>query len=128
MNIESLVPLLLILAPFLIAFLIESLVIYFFKLKTFWLGVGTAFLINLLSIALVYFIAAFILTRIGYEFNGLQLPPPVVAFIWWVSVITDGLLLTVFCRNKKRETIFRASIVMNTISYLFLYFIITNSH
>ena len=128
MNIESLAPLLLILAPFLIAFFMEALVINFFKLKSFWPAVGVAIIINLLSIGLVYFIASFILSKVGYEFNGLQLALPVVAFIWWVSIIAEGLLLRLFCRNQKREKLFQASIVMNTISYLFLYFIVVNSH
>lgn len=128
MNIESLVPFFLIIAPFLIAFFVESLVIYFFKLKPFWQSAGISIIINLLSIALVYFVASFILSRIGYEFNGLQLRLPVVAFIWWISVIAEGFLLLLFCRNQKREKLFQASLVMNTVSYLILYFIVTNSH
>ncbi|RYF81830.1 MAG: hypothetical protein EON98_11895 [Chitinophagaceae bacterium] len=128
MNVESFLPFLLILAPFAIAFFIEALVLYFFKLKKFWGSVGVSVLINLVSVALVYFIGSFILSKVGYEFNGLQLQLPVVAFICWVSIIVEGLLLQLFCRTAEKKTIFLASIVMNILSYAFLYFFIANSH
>ena len=128
MNIESLVPFLLILSPFAIAFLLEALVLYFLQLKTFWGSIGTSILINLLSLALVYFIASFVLSRMGYEFNGMQLEVPIVAFLWWFSIIVEGLLLRPFARGKETKRIFTASILMNTLSYLFFYFFIIYSH
>ena len=128
MNIESLVPFLLILAPFAIAFLMEAMVLYFFRLKRFWTSVGVAVLINIISIALVYFVASFVLSKIGYEFNGLQLDLPVVAFLWWFSIIIEGFLLRPFTKGSDTRKVFMASIVMNTLSYLFLYFFIIYSH
>jgi hypothetical protein len=128
MNIESLVPFLLILAPFAIAFLLEALVLYFSRLMSFWGSIGTSFLINILSIALVYFIASFILSRIGYEFNGLQLELPVVAFLWWISIIAEGLLLRPFTRGKDKNSVLVAAILMNTLSYLFFYLFVIYSH
>jgi hypothetical protein len=128
MNIESLAPFFLILAPFAIAFLLEALVLYFLRLKTFWGSIGTSILLNLLSIAPVYFISSFVLSKIGYEFNGLQLDIPVVAFLWWFSIVVEGLLLRPFTRGKETKSIFTASILMNTLSYLFFYFFIVYSH
>src|SRR5690242_11211207 len=127
MNIESLTPFLLIVAPFFFAFLLEALVIYFFKIKQFWGSVGTSFLINLLALVVLYF-SCFLLSKIGYDLNILQFPIQVTLFLWWVSMLVDGVLLQIFSRHKEKRRIYLTSIVMNTISYLFLYFFISNSH
>ena len=128
MNMESFVPFILIFAPFIIAFLLEAIVLYFFRLKKFWGSVGLSFLVNLVSIVLVYFVASLVLSKVGYEFNGLQLDVPVVTFLWWFSIIAEGLLLKPFTRGLETKRIFMASILMNTISYLFLYLFIVYSH
>ena len=131
MNVESLLPFLLILAPFLAAFFIEALVIYFFKLKSFWASVGISIVINLISTTLVYYAAGAILGKLGYEigqFNGLNLPIQAIAFIWWFSVIADGLMLQLFIKAPEKHKIFIASIVMNALSYAFLHLFIEYSH
>jgi hypothetical protein len=131
MNVESVVPILLILAPFAIAYLIEALVIYFFRLKGIFASIGISVLINLLSLALIYFIGAPLLGKLGYElgqFNGLNLEIQVVAFICWFSIIVEALLLQLFIRSQQKKQVFIASIVMNILSYLFLNLFILYSH
>jgi len=128
MNVESLFPFFLLFTPFLFAFIIEGLVIYFFRIKAFWTSLGIAFLINLISIGLINFIGAFLLSKIGYELNGLDLPLRVVLFLCWFSVLTEGFMLQFLARGHDKKTIFLASIIMNALSYLFLYFFIANSH
>lgn len=131
MNIESLLPFALILAPFILAFFVEALVIYFFKLKKFWGSVGISFAINIISIALVFYVAGPVLGKLGYEvgqFNGLNLPIQALAFVWWFSLIADGLMLQLVIKNVDRKKIYLASILMNTLSYLFLHLFIEYSH
>ena len=131
MDVESFVPFLLLLAPFVIAYLLEALVIYFFKLKRFWGSIGVALLVNLVSLALIYYVGAPVLGKLGYEvgqFNGLNLQIQVVAFLCWFSIIIDGLLLQVFCKKADKKRIFTAAIVMNILSYLFFHFFIIYSH
>jgi len=130
MNLESLDLFLLVLAPFFAVFVIEALVIYFFKLKGFWASLGLSILINLLSFALIYFAAAPLLSLLGYDlgkFNGLNLSLPVVFFLTWFSIITDAILLQVLNRQLDRKRIFIVSIVMNILSYFFFYFFIINN-
>lgn len=122
---------LLFLGLFLLAFLIEALVLYFFKLTRFWAGFGLAIALNLISFALIYFVAFPILGLMGYDLgklNGLNPPAQVTAFFWWFSVVVEGLLLTLFLRRQQRSKIFLASTIMNWLSFLFLYLFIINSH
>ncbi|HEX8314711.1 MAG TPA: hypothetical protein VF609_06960 [Flavisolibacter sp.] len=131
MDFESIIPFLLILAPFAIAFFMEALVLYFFKVKGFGLSILTSVLINLVALAVVYFLGAPLLGKLGYEigqFNGLNLQPQVVAFICWLSIIIDGLLLQLLFRRQERKRLYSASIVMNILSYLFFHFFIVYSH
>ena len=127
MNAESILPFLLILLPFGIAFFIEALVIFFFRIKHFWGALGLSLLINLLVLVLLY-AASLLLGILGYEFNGLLLPLQVILFFWWLSIVADGLLLQFFSKKTNKHRVFLASIVMNSLSYLFLFFFITNSH
>jgi len=131
MSIESLTPFLIVLAIFLIAFLIEALVLYFFKLKKFWASFGISVLVNLVSLTLIYYVAAAVLHALGYDmgkYNGLNLQLPVVAFLWWFSVVVEGLLLCFFFSRDELKRAFIASIFMNFLSMLFLYAFIINSH
>ena len=131
MDIESIVPFLLILAPFAIAFFLEALVIYFFKLRGFWASLGFSILINLVAIAFIYFVGSPLLGALGYDmgqFNGLNLPIQVVAFLCWLSILIDGVLLQLVLRKQDKKRIYLASIVMNILSYLFLHFFIVYSH
>ena len=130
MDVESFVPFLLILAPFAIAFFIEALVLYFFKLTSFWMGMMIIIFVNLVSLALIYFVGGPLLGKLGYagQFNGLNLPVQVIAFLCWLSIIADGLLLGIFLKKKEKKELFAASIVMNILSYLFLHFFIAYSH
>ncbi|HEV7331054.1 MAG TPA: hypothetical protein VGN63_08455 [Flavisolibacter sp.] len=127
MTVESIYPFLLILLPFAIAFFAEALVIYFFKIRRFWASLGISIIINVLTLLLLYG-SSLLLGKLGYELNGLLLPLQVILFFWWLSVIVDGALLQMFSQKKEKSQIYVASIVMNTLSYLFLYFFITNSH
>ena len=128
MNIESLLPFLLIIAPFAIAFFTESLVIYYFRLQRIWGAIGIAVAINLVVLAIIFFAVMPLLAKLGYEFDGLYLHIQVVAFLGWFSSVADGLLLTLFLHKQNRSKIFAASILMNFLSYLFLYIFIVNSH
>jgi hypothetical protein len=128
MNIESLLPFILLFSPFILAFIIEALVIYFFKLRPFLTSLGISVLVNLISIALIHFIASFILSKIGYELNGLNLQVQVLFFLCWFSIVTEGFILQLLIKKTERKKIFTASIVMNAISFLFLYFFIEYSH
>lgn len=127
MNADSIFPFLLIVAPFVFAFLLEAAVFYFFKIKRFWAGIGVTIAVNLLSLAVLYG-SSLLLNQLGYEFNGLRLPLQVILALWWLSVVTDGLLLQLFSPKAEKRRVYTASLVMNTLSYLFLYFFITNSH
>ena len=127
MTVESIYPFLLILLPIALAFFAEALVIYFFKIRGFWTSLALSIIINVITLLLLY-VSSLLLGKLGYEFNGLLLPPQVMLFFWWLSVIVDGALLQVFSPKKEKRRVYVASIVMNTLSYLFLYFFITNSH
>ena len=127
MEFESIRPFLyIILQTIGFVFLLEALVIYFFKIKTFWTALGVSVLINILSFVVLYG-GATLTGKLGYEFNGLQLPLQVMAFLWWISVIADGLLLKLLSRKAEKRDYFLPSIVMNTFSFLFLYFFVINS-
>lgn len=127
MELESLRPFILIIAQTLgFVFLTEAVTIYFFKLKPFWPAVGIAIVVNLLAFVVLYG-GAMLTGKLGYEFNGLQLPLQVMLFLWWLSVLTDGLLLQLFVRHADKQRLFLTSVVMNTLSYLFLYFFVINS-
>lgn len=131
MTIESFLPFLLILAPFLIAFTIEAAVMALYKLKSFWTCLGVSVLLNLISFTLLYFIASPILSLFGYNtanFNGFVLAPQAVAFLCWFSIVAEALLLQFFIRKAQKKSIFSASILMNALSFLFLYLFIVNSH
>lgn len=131
MDIESVVPFLLLLAPFAIAFFIEALVIYFFKLKGFWLSIGISILVNLVALAVIYFIGSPVLGAIGYDmgqFNGLNLPVQVVVFLCWLSILIDGFIVQLMLRKQDKKTIYTSATVMNILSYLFLHFFIVYSH
>jgi hypothetical protein len=128
MNIESLLPFALLITPFILVFLIEGLVICFFKLKRLWPAFGTSVLINILSVVIIIYGIMALLGKLGYEFNGLDLPVPVIFFLWWFSTIVDGLLLQLFCRKAEKRKLFMASMLMNAFSYFFLYIFIINSH
>jgi Na+/melibiose symporter-like transporter len=69
-----------------------------------------------------------LLGRLGYNLSGLQVPLPAVAFLWWLSMIIDALLLQLFLKGKDRKQLFLCSIIMNTVSYLFLYVIVSYDH
>lgn len=127
MNTESVLPFLLIIAPFAIAFLLEAIVIYFFKLKSFGWSVVASVAVNLFSLVVLYG-CSLLLGKLGYEFNGLRLPLQVILALWWLSIISDALLLQLFSPKTEKKVVFSASIVMNSLSYLFIYFFITNSH
>ena len=128
MNIESLLPFILLFSPFLLAFIIEAAVIYFFKLRPFLTSLGISFLVNIFSIALIHFFASYVLSKIGYELNGLNLPIQVILFLCWFSILVEGFLLKLLIKNEVKKTVFIASIVMNVFSYLFLYLFIEYSH
>lgn len=130
MDVESFVPFLLILAPFALAFFIETLVLYFFKLKSFWAGFGIIILINLVALAIIYYAGGPLLGKLGYagQFNGLDLPLQVIAFLCWLSIIIDGLLLSLFLKQQEKKRIYTASIIMNILSFLFLHLFIAFSH
>lgn len=124
MNIESLLPLFLLLAVFLAAFLLEALVIVSFKLKKFWAALGISLLVNLVSLALLYFVAGPVLSALGYDVgkpSGLNRQLQVVLFLWWFSVVAEGGLLWLFLRRPEKKSAFLASIIMNLVSFLFLY-------
>ena len=131
MSIESLVPFLILLGLFLVAFLIEALVLYFSRLKKFWPSFGISVVVNIFSLLLNYFVASSLVSRLGYDssqFSGLNLQLPVVAFLWWFSVVVEGGLLCFFFSAHERKKVFLASILMNFLSFLFLYVFIVNSH
>jgi len=127
MNVQSVTPFLLVIAPFVIAFLLEALVIYFFKIKRFWAALGVAILVNLIALAVLYG-ASLLISELGYHLNGLRLAFPVFFTFWWISVIVDGLLLQAFSRRSDARRIYLASILMNTLSFVFLYLFISNTH
>jgi len=125
MRFESFYPFLLLVAPFAFAHFAEAMVIYFFRMKPFWASVGFSLFINLLTLVVLYGCSV-LLGKLGYALSGLQVPPPVMLFFWWLSVVTDGFLLRLVLKKASTNSLFLCSLVMNTISWLFLYFFITN--
>ncbi|HZH67424.1 MAG TPA: hypothetical protein VEY10_21205 [Flavisolibacter sp.] len=128
MNAESLLPFLFIIAPFAIAFILEAIVLYYFRLQPVKRIIGITIAINLISVGIIFFAAMPLLAKLGYQFNGLNLPPQLVVFLWWFSSVVDGVTLTLFLRKHDKARLFMASILMNFLSYLFLYIFIVNSH
>lgn len=131
MDIESVKLFLLLIAPFLFVFTLEALVLYFFRFRKFWAGTGIAVVVNLFSFALIYYVASAILSALGYavgNFNGLNLQLQVVAFLWWFSVVVEGLLLLLFLRGFSGQRIFLASLLMNFLSFSFFYLFDLISH
>jgi hypothetical protein len=126
MQFERYYPFLLIIAPFAFAYVAEALVIYFFRLKSFWASIATSILINLVTLLVLYG-SGLLLGKLGYLINGLELPLQIIVFFWWLSIMTDGFLLQLFTKKAVTKNIFLCSIVMNTISWLFLYLFITNN-
>ena len=127
MTVESMLPFLLILFPFLICFFSEALVIAFFGFRRFWAALGFSIIINLLTLLLLYG-SSLLLEKLGYEFNGLLLPVQVMLFFWWLSVLADGALLKLFLPRADTKRVYLASMGMNALSYLFVYFFVANSH
>lgn len=127
MNVQSITPVLLVIAPFALAFLLEAVVIWRFKIKPFWKSVGLSVFINLLTLC-VLFGAGFLIGQLGYRFNGLRVPLQVFLLFWWLSVLVDGLLLQGLARQITTKRIYVSSLVMNAVSYLFLYLFVAYSH
>ncbi len=122
---ESVYPFLLVVAPFAIAFLIEAVVIFLFRVKRFWPALGVSLAINILSLAALY-LGSLLAGKMGYALDGMVVPLPVLFFFWWLSVMADGLLLQLFTRGQNSERLFLCSVIMNTLAWLFLYlFIVT---
>ncbi len=131
MNIESLFPLFLILAVLVLAFALEAAVMAAFKLRKFWPSLGLSVWLNLTSFLLIYFLAKPFLSALGYDIgkaSGLNLEFQVIGFLWWFSVVVEGLLLSLFLRKVERRRIFIAAIVMNLASFIFLYVFDVISH
>ena len=127
MDIESVMPIVLLLSPFIVAFLLEALVIYFFKLKRFWVSLGLSVLVNLICIVVIYFVGSPLLGAMGYEFgqfNGLNLQIQVIVFLCWFSILVEGLVLQLLLPKHDKKTIYLASILMNILSFLFLHLFI----
>ena len=120
---ESVYPFLLIVAPFAVAFLIEAVIIFLFGIKRFWIALGISLGLNLLSLTILY-AGSRIIGNLGYTFDGMLVPLQVLLFFWWLSSVTDGFFLQLFSKETKKETIFLCSTLMNTLSWLFLYFFI----
>lgn len=116
-------PLLLVLLPFALAFLIEATTIYFFKLRGLWASIGLSVVINLLVIVAVVFAVMPLLGRLNYGVSALQFPLPVAVFLCWLSILLDGLLLRAFIKNRPAVRVFAASAVMNVLSWVVLFII-----
>lgn len=131
MNIESLLPFFLLLAVLLLAFALEAAVMAFFKLKKFWPAFGISIPLNLVSLALVYFGAVPFLSALDYGIgkpNGLTMQVQVILFLWWFSVMVEGLLLSLLFRRQNKRPVFLAAIFMNLASFVFLYVFNLISH
>ena len=128
MNIESLLPFILLFSPIILAFIFEAAVIYFFKLRPFLTSLGISFLVNVFFITLIHFFLSYLLSKLGYELNGLNLPIQVILMLCWFSILAEGVLLQLLIKNQDKKKIFCASIIMNVISYLFLYLFIEMTH
>lgn len=124
MNFESIVPLLLPVALILILFQLEALVLFFFKMKSFLGSLGVSALVNVMSLVVLYGVGHYVVPLFGYDVNGF--PLPVVALLWWTSIVGEGFFLQLFIKKGDRARIFQAAIVMNTVSFLFFFLAIIN--
>lgn len=114
-----------------VAFVLEAAVMVLFKIKKFGAAFGISIIVNLISLALLYFLAGRFLSALGYDIgkpNGLNTQFQVVAFLWWFCTVAEGLLLSLFLRRQPREKIFLASALMNLASFVFLYLFDIISH
>ena len=127
MNVEIIYPFLLLIAPFVMAFFLESLVIYFFRLESFGKSLVLSLLLNLASLLFLY-VNSMVVGKLGYAMNSLQLPLQVVFFFWWLSILADGFLLQLFAKKAGTQQLYVCSLVMNTVSYLFISIFIRYSH
>ena len=127
MNVDIIYPFLLLIAPFLFAFILESIIIYFFRLESFGRSLVLSLLLNLATLLILY-VAGIILLKILNSMNSLLLPLQVVFFFWWLSVLADGFLLQLFAKKAGRQKLYICSLVMNSVSYLFLALFIQYSH
>jgi hypothetical protein len=123
---ESVYPFLLLVAPFAVAFLIEAAIIFFFRIRRFWAALLTSLALNLISLGVLY-LASRLIGTLGYPFDGMLVPLQVLLFFWWLSILADGFLLQLFSKNSKKEIVFSCSTLMNTLSWLFLYFFIVTT-
>lgn len=131
MNLESLLPLFILLAVFLLAFATEALVMAFFKLKKFLPAFGISVVVNLASLVLLYFFASRFLSVLHYDIgkpNGLNTQFQVMAFLWWFCTMTEGIFLSLLLRREQKEKVFLVAAVMNLASFVFLYVFDVISH
>jgi hypothetical protein len=127
MELESIYPFLLLIAPLLIALLMEAIAIHLLLLKKFWAAVGIALVVNVLA-AVVLYGGSLLLGKLGYGLNGLAFPLQAILFFWWLSVVADGLLLELLVKDQPRQKIYFCSILMNAVSWMFLHVFIVNSN
>jgi hypothetical protein len=105
--------------------LAEGFIINLFKINRFWKSVWHAMLVNLVSV-----IAGFVILNVtdGTQYEDFfeleadtrHLSPWVI--YWIVSVVIEALVLKLLNRSAAWSKIFTASVVMNIITYVFLYF------
>ncbi len=105
--------------------LAEGFIINLFKINRFWRSVWHAMLVNLVSV-----IAGFVILNVTDDTDhedlfNLEADTNHLAawgIYWLVSVIIEALVLKLLNRSAPWSKIFAASVVMNIITYVFLYF------
>jgi hypothetical protein len=102
--------------------LVEGLVLFLFKAGNYGQTLGIALVANLVSLVLGFII-----------WNALPTDPDVeslsevllsYALLWAISVVSEALIIKLMKRSLPWRRIWTASIVMNLVTYIILYFFI----
>jgi hypothetical protein len=96
--------------------LVEGFIINLFGINTFLACFKQAITVNLASL-----VAGFILMSFTYWWNADPENIPYWVTNFFASVLIEGILLKVINRSKEWLLIFKASFVMNLLTYIILY-------
>ena len=104
--------------------LLEGMVIYLFRIRRYPVAIGHALVVNIVSLLAGYLLWPLI-SRIGLDLGSKRLQLPTLAFLWLLTVLIEAPVLKLLNRAQAWERVFMASIVMNFLSYLIFYFMMT---
>ncbi|MGE5520145.1 MAG: hypothetical protein ACM3VS_09495 [Candidatus Dadabacteria bacterium] len=111
----------------LLILLVEGLILYVFKIGKLIRCVGIAFIANGISFLLCFFSSG-LLKLFGYEVSLTYIPMPVLLFFCWFSIIIEALVFKLFRKNLDTAQVFKASMVLNVVTFFLIYVFLLFSH